>query len=427
VNPVLKKGLKIMLFLLVFLYLSPHSYANKILIHMELSQTDHLKAYGVAYWVLEQGHNVEWLLNYRGGSFMTDFYEEIADECRLRGVAFEEIDLSRAASVYKEIEENNMEVVLLEKAPAIAIYTPPNKEPWDDAVTLALTYAEISYTTLWDEQVLKGELEKYDWLHLHHEDFTGQYGKFYGPYRNALWYKQEQLTCELTAKKLGFRKVSDEKKVVARATKDYMAKGGFVFAMCSATETTDIALSAENVDIVPEELDGDPFDPDCQSRLDYSKTLAFTNFKVSLDAYKYEHSNIDTTPDKTAAQLGLEADYFTLFDFSAKLDPVPSMLVQNHVSVVKGFMGQTTAFRKSLVKKYVTILGETEGKDEVKYIHGNYGRGTWTFYGGHDPEDYTHRIGDPPTDLSLHRNSPGYRLILNNVLFPAAKKKERKT
>jgi hypothetical protein len=423
----LKITFRIFIFLTFFLSLFLNSYADKLLVYMDLAQTDHLKAYGVAYWVLEQGHNVEWLLNYRGGSFMIDFYEEMADVCRLRGVAFDQIDLSQAASIYKEIEENNMEVVLLEKAPAIAIYTPPNKEPWDDAVTLALTYAEIPYTTLWDEEVLRGELEKYDWLHLHHEDFTGQYGKFYGSYRDALWYKQEQLTCELMAKKLGFRKVSDEKKVVARAIKDYMAKGGFVFAMCSATETMDIALAAENVDIVPEELDGDPVDPDCQNKLDYSKTLAFTDFKVSIDAYKYEHSTIDTTPDKTAARLGLEADYFTLFDFSAKLDPVPSMLVQNHVSVVQGFMGQTTAFRKSLVKKYVTILGETEGRDEVKYIHGNYGRGTWTFFGGHDPEDYQHMVEDPPTDLSLHKSSPGYRLILNNILFPAAKKKERKT
>lgn len=422
-----KNIFKTVIFLFLLLCLSSNSYADKILIYMDLSQTDHLKAYGVAYWALEHGHNVEWLLNYRGGSFMLDSYEEIADLCRLRGVAFDQIDLTQAASIYKEIEENNMDVVLLEKAPAIAIYTPPNKEPWDDAVTLALTYAEIPYTTLWDEEVLKGELEKYDWLHLHHEDFTGQYGKFYGAYRNALWYKQEQLTCELMAKKLGFRKVPDEKKVVARAIKDYMAKGGFVFAMCSATETMDIALAAEDVDIVPEELDGDPVDPDCQSKLDYSKTLAFTDFEVSTNAYEYRHSTIDTTPDKVAARLGLEADYFTLFDFSAKLDPVPSMLVQNHVSVVQGFMGQTTAFRKSLVKKYVTILGETEGRDEVKYIHGNFGRGTWTFYGGHDPEDYEHRVEDPPTDLSLHKSSPGYRLILNNILFPAAKKKERKT
>lgn len=415
------------IFSILILFFFSLSYAEKILIYMDLGQTEHLKAYGVAYWTLEQGYDVEWLLNYRGGSFMTDFYEEVADNCRLRGVAFSVIGLSSTASIYKEIEENNMEVVLLEKAPAIAIYTPPNKEPWDDAVTLALAYAEIPYTTLWDEEVLRGELEKYDWLHLHHEDFTGQYGKFYRSFRNALWYKQDVATSELMAKKWGFRKVPEEKKTVARAIKDYVAKGGFVFAMCSATETMDIALSAEGVDIVPQELDGDPVDPDCQERLDYSKTFAFTDFQVSIDAYKYEHSNIDTGPDKIAARLGLESDYFTLFDFSAKLDPVPTMLVQNHVSVVKGFMGQNTAFRKSLLKKYVTILGETEGKDEVKYIHGNFGRGTWTFYGGHDPEDYQHMVGDPPTDLSLHKSSPGYRLILNNILFPAAKKKERKT
>ncbi len=420
--------IKKIIFILSFLLLPfSLSHADKILIYMDLGQTDHLRAYGVAYWVLEQGQNVEWLLNYRGGSFLTDHSEAVADLCRLRGVSFSVIDLSQAGSIYRQIEENNMEMVLLEKAPAIAIYTPPNKEPWDDAVTLALTYAEIPYTTLWDEEVLRGELEKYDWLHLHHEDFTGQYGKFYGSFRNALWYKQEVATCELMAHKLGFRKVSEEKGMVARAIKDYMARGGFVFAMCSAPETMDIALAAEGVDIVPQELDGDPVDPDCQERLDYSKCLAFTDFQVSTDAYKYEHSGIDTSPDKVAARMGLESDYFTLFDFSAKLDPVPTMLVQNHVSVVKGFMGQTTGFRKSLLKNYVTIMGETEGKDEVKYIHGNLGRGTWTFYGGHDPEDYQHMVGDPPTDLSLHNNSPGYRLILNNILFPAAKKKERKT
>lgn len=415
--------------LICLLVLCTHSLSrgDKILIHMDLGQTDHLKAYGVAFWTLEQGENVEWLLNYRGGSFMADYREEIADLCRLRGVTFSVVDLSQAASIYKEIEENNMEVVLLEKAPAIAIYTPPNKEPWDDAVTLALTYAEIPYTTLWDEEVLMGELDKYDWLHLHHEDFTGQYGKFYRSYRNALWYKQEVATCELMAKKLGYRKVSEEKKVVARAIKDYVGRGGFLFAMCSATETLDIAFAAQGVDIVPQELDGDPMDPDCQERLDYSKCVAFTDFEVSMDAYKYEHSNIDTGPDKVAARMGLESDYFTLFDFSAKLDPVPTMLVQNHVNVIKGFMGQNTAYRKSLLKNYVTIMGETEGKDEVKYIHGNLGRGTWTFYGGHDPEDYQHMVGDPPTDLTLHKNSPGYRLILNNILFPAAKKKERKT
>lgn len=415
------------LFFSLLFFLFSSSYGEKILIQMDLAQADHLKAYGVAFWALEQGYEVEWLLNYRGGSFMADYREEMADICRIKGISFSVIDFNQTAAIYKEIEENNMEVVLLEKAPAIAIYTPPNKEPWDDAVTLALTYAEIPYKTLWDEEVLRGELENFDWLHLHHEDFTGQYGKFYRSYRNALWYKQEVTTCELMAKKLGYKKVSDEKKVVARAIKDYMGRGGFVFAMCSATETLDIALSAEDADIVPQELDGDPMDPDYQSRLDYSQCLAFTDFAVSPDAYMYEHSNIDTGPEKAAARMGLEADYFTLFDFSAKLDPVPTMLVQNHVSVVKGFMGQNTAFRKSLLKKYVTIMGETEGKDEVKYVHGNFGRGTWTFYGGHDPEDYEHMVGDPPTELNLHKNSPGYRLILNNILFPAAKKKERKT
>lgn len=394
---------------------------------MDLSQTDHLKAYGVAYWCLKQGYNVEWLLNYRAGSFMADYREDIADRCRLQGVSFEKIDLAQAGGIYKEIEENNMDVVLLEKAPAIAVYVPPNKEPWDDAVRLALAYAEIPYKTLWDEEVLKGELEKYDWLHLHHEDFTGQYGKFYGSFRNEPWYKEEQAICEVTAKRLGFKKVSEEKKAISKAIKDYVARGGFLFAMCSAPETMDIALSAENTDIVPQPFDGDPPDPDCQKKLDYTKTFAFTDFSVSLDPMEYRHSDIDTYLDRLMWGLDAQNDYFTLFDFSAKLDPVPSMLVQDHVNVVRGFMGQTTAFRKSLLKKYVTILGEVEGVDEVRYIHGNFGRGTFTFLGGHDPEDYEHRVGDPPTELSLHKSSPGYRLILNNILFPAAKKKERKT
>lgn len=413
--------------LILFLFLTPSLRADKLLIHMDLKQTDHLKAYGVAYWCLQQGYNTEWLLNYRGGSFMTEADELIADHCRVQGVSFEKVSPRDVGVIYQEIEKANMEVVLLEKPPEIAVYTPPNKEPWDDAVTLALTYAEIPYSTLWDEEVLGGELEKYDWLHLHHEDFTGQYGKFYGTYGNTMWYKQEQATCEAMAKKLGYKKVSDEKKMVALATKDYITRGGFVFAMCSAGETMDIALSAQNVDIVPQEFDGDPPDPDCQDKLDFSQAVAFTDFTISLEPLAYEHSSIDTSPDKLSVMNIPGADYFTLFDFSAKLDPVPTMLVQNHVNVVNGFMGQTTGFRKPLVKKYVIILGETEGKDEVKYLHGNFGRGTFTFYGGHDPEDYKHRIGDPPTDLNLHKNSPGYRLILNNILFPAAKKKERKT
>ncbi|MDH4223348.1 MAG: asparagine synthetase B [candidate division Zixibacteria bacterium] len=423
-----KKSFIPILFLFLILLLFPfNSEAQKLLIPMDFSQKDHLKAYGVAYWCLRQGYTVEWLLNYRSGSFIADYREEIADRCRLQGVTFENINLASAGSIYQEIEENNMEVVLLEKAPAIAVYVPPTKEPWDDAVRLALAYAEIPYKTLWDVEVLKGELEKYDWLHLHHEDFTGQYGKFYANFRNELWYREEQRICKETARSLGFDKVSEEKKTVARVIKDYVARGGFLFAVCSAPETIDIALSAEKVDIVPREFDGDPPDVDCQNKLDYSRTFAFTDFTLSLNPMEYRHSDIDTQPDRLFWGIDARNDYFTLFDFSAKLDPVPSMLVQNHVNVVAGFMGQTTAFRKSLLKKYVTILAEVEGVDEVRYIHGNFGRGTFTFLSGHDPEDYEHRVGDPPTDLNLHKNSPGYRLILNNILFPAAKKKERKT
>jgi len=401
--------------------------ADRILIPMDLKQTDHLKAYGVAYWTLTQGLNVDWLLNYRGGSFLCPAAPAIAETCVVRGVVYQTISEPEANAIYTEIERENMEVVLLEKAPSIAIYAPPNKQPWDDAVMLALTYAQIPYATLWDEEVLGGELERYDWVHLHHEDFTGQYGRFYASYRDALWYKQEVEVNEAMARRLGYRKVSEEKKTVARAIRDYVAGGGFLFAMCSATETLDIGLAAEKTDIVPAEFDGDPDDPDCQKRLDYTLAMAFENFVVSLDPYEYAHSDIDTTPNRRSSRFGPQGDYFTLFDFSAKLDPIPAMLVQCHVPVVDGFMGQTTAFRKNLVKKYVTILAESEGQNEVRYLHGNFGRGTFTFYGGHDPEDYQHFLYDPATDLTLHKSSPGYRLILNNVLFPAARKKERKT
>ncbi len=401
--------------------------AQKILIFMDDQQSDHLRAYGVAYWTLQQGQKVEWLLNYRGGSFLTNQSTAIEDRCNLQGVSHSVIDLSQAGAIYQEIEENNMEVVVLEKVPKVGVYVPPNKEPWDDAVRLALEYAEIPYQTIWDEEVLKGEIYKFDWLHLHHEDFTGQYGKFYGQFRNAPWYQEEVAMNEALAAKLGFKKVSEMKKNVARIIKNYVGQGGFLFAVCSAPETFDLALAAEKIDIVPQELDGDPADPDCQAKLDYSQCLAFTDFTLSLNALEYRHSSIDMTEDKLMMGLGPGEDYFTLFEFSAKLDPVPAMLVQDHTSVVKGFMGQTTGFRKSEVKKFVTILGETKGIDEVKYLHGNYGKGTFTFLGGHDPEDYQHSVGDPPTDLRLHKNSPGYRLILNNVLFPAAQKKERKT
>jgi hypothetical protein len=409
-----------------FLFSTP-TQAQKILIHMDLKQTDHLKAYGVAYWALERGINVEWLLNYRGGSFMTDFYPEVERQLRLRGVAFSVVGPADVAQIYATIEAGNMDVVLLEKAPKIAVYTPPNKQVWDDAVTLALTYAEVPYETLWDDEVLRGDLEKYDWLHLHHEDFTGQYGKFYANFRNQPWYIEEVMKNEEVARRNGFSKVSELKKAVARAIRDYVVRGGFMFAMCSATDTIDLALATENTDIVPAVFDGDPPDPDYKSKLDYSKTLAFRDFTAELNPLVYEHSNIDVPPSNMPRLRSAEADYFTLFEFSAKWDPVPTMLTQNHVSVVKGFMGQTTGFRRSLIKKSVVILGEVEGTEEVKYIHGNLGRGTFTFYGGHDPEDYQHFVYDPPTQLSLHKNSPGYRLILNNILFPAAKKKKRKT
>lgn len=401
----------------------------KLLIPMDLKQTDHLKSYGIAYWVLERHGEVDWLLNYRGGSFMCDYSELLASECRIRGVLFEALSSSQAMAIYAEVQrpDNNEDVERLEKAPKIAVYVPPNFKPWDDAVTLALEYAEIPYTKIWDDEVLSGKLAQYDWLHLHHEDFTGQYGKFYANYRNAQWYIEQQLMYEKEAHKLGFKKVSEEKKAVARAIKDYVGNGGFLFAMCSATDSFDIALAAENDDICDVMYDGDPPDPHAQQKLDFSKTLAFQNFKLVMDPLRYEYSDIDIPPSDPPPIRDPSTDYFTLFQFSAKYDPVPTMLTQDHVSIVKGFMGQTTAFKKSLIKPTVTILAEREGTQEVKYIHGNYGRGTFTFYGGHDPEDYQHNVGDPPTDLSLHKNSPGYRLILNNVLFPAAKKKQQKT
>ena len=401
----------------------------KLLIPMDLKQTDHLKSYGIAYWVLERHGEVDWLLNYRGGSFMCDYSELLASECRIRGVLFEALSSSQAMAIYAEVQrpDNNEDVERLEKAPKIAVYVPPNFKPWDDAVTLALEYAEIPYTKIWDDEVLSGKLAQYDWLHLHHEDFTGQYGKFYANYRNAQWYIEQQLMYEKEAHKLGFKKVSEEKKAVARAIKDYVGNGGFLFAMCSATDSFDIALATENDDICDVMYDGDPPDPHAQQKLDFSKTLAFQNFKLVMDPLRYEYSDIDIPPSDPPPIRDPSTDYFTLFQFSAKYDPVPTMLTQDHVSIVKGFMGQTTAFKKSLIKPTVTILAEREGTQEVKYIHGNYGRGTFTFYGGHDPEDYQHNVGDPPTDLSLHKNSPGYRLILNNVLFPAAKKKQQKT
>ncbi len=419
---------KILVTLLVVLCLPLAAFAQqKLLIPMDLEQRDHLKAYGVAYWTLKQGINVEWLLNYRGGSFLTDYHEGIARECRVRGVTFQRVASGQVTSIYATIEENNMDMVMLEKAPEIAIYTPPNKRPWDDAVTLALTYAEIDYETLWDEEVLDGKLSEYDWLHLHHEDFTGQYGKFYKNYHTAPWYQEQQMKYEAMADRLGFPSVSVQKKTVARQIREYVAGGGFLFAMCSATDSYDIALAAQGVDIAASIYDGTPQDPNAQSKLDFSSTLAFENFSLETDPLVYEYSNIDIPPSYSAPIRGAEGDYFTLFEFSAKYDPVPTMLTQNHVAVVKDFMGQTTSFKREFIKDDVVIMGEFEGTQRVKYIHGNAGNGTFTFLGGHDPEDFQHFVGDPPTQLSLHKNSPGYRLILNNILFPAAKKQKRKT
>ncbi len=414
---------------LAFLLISPLSAiaAPKLLIQMDLTQRDHLKAYGVAYWTVKQGGKAEWLLNYRSGSFLCDHYTQLERLCRIRGVSFELVDGAQVAKIYAEIEDSNMEVVPLEKAPRIAVYAPEGYEPWDDAVMLALTYAEIPYDQIYDDEVLKGQLNEYDWLHLHHEDFTGQYGKFFASYKNAAWYQENKRKNEARAARWGLPSVSEMKKAIAREIKLYVQKGGFLFAMCSGTDSFDIALSAEGVDIVDTPYDGDSPDPDAQRRIDYSKCLAFYNFKLITNPKIYEFSDIDMTRDSGRGNKGEAGDYFTLFEFSAKYDPVPTMLTQDHTSVVKGFMGQTTSYRRSLVKPSVTIMGEYEGRDEVKYIHSNYGKGFWTFYGGHDPEDYRHFVGDPPTNLELHRNSPGYRLILNNVLFPAAKKKKLKT
>jgi len=401
--------------------------AASILIPMDETQTDHLKAYGVTFKALQKGVHADWLLNYRGGSFLIDQSAEVVEWCLIMGVSYEQVTSGQVADIMRRIEVENMERVELEKAPAIAVYSPPSSQPWDDAVTLALSYAEIEYRLIWDEEVLSGVLEEYDWLHCHHEDFTGQYGKFYASFRNQLWYLADVKTNEEMAAKLGYSKVSDMKLDVAQTIYDYVRRGGFLFSMCSAPETIDIALAASEVDIVPAEFDGDPVDPGAAERLDYSRTFAFENFTPDFNPMMYRHSNIDTYPDRLVRFIDERDDWFFLFDFAAKLDPVPTMLSQCHTNTVNGFMGQSTAWRKSLLKKHVTILGMPDNYDEVRYIHGNLGNGTFTFLSGHDPEDYRHMVHDPPTELELHKHSPGYRLILNNVLFPAAKRKERKT
>ncbi len=420
----LKRFFAFSLFFLSPFFLVAQQY---VLIPMDASQTNHLKAYGVVFNHITDGNTAQWLLNYRGGSFLATIENDIVRKSRLRNVQVETISSSEASRIITQVESNssNTSVVNLEKAPKIAVYTPDQALPWDDAVTLALTYAEVEYDKIWDVEVLEGKLDEYDWLHLHHEDFTGQYGKFWYTYRNMPWYIAQVKQMEAMAAELGYSSVSEQKKEVARTIKRYVGNGGFLFAMCSGTDTFDIALAAEGVDIAPEQFDGDPADPNAQQQIDYSKTLAFEDFELVMNPSEYEHADIDVSP--TINRVDQSLDFFTLFEFSAKWDPVPTMLTQNHVSSVRGFYGQTTAFQKDKVKSSVVILGETPGREQVKYIHGNYGRGTFTFYAGHDPEDYTHRVNDPPTDLALHPSSPGYRLILNNILFPAAKKKKKKT
>jgi len=417
---------KSLVYIFIFL-LSFTAKASFILLPMdETTQQNHLKAYGITYWCLSRDYKASWLLNYRGGSFLLPDAEEIRKECQIRGVSFEILSDSEEASILNEISSpsQNMESVILEKAPKIAVYTPKGKQPWDDAVTLVLTYAEIPFTPIYDEEVLSDQLLLYDWLHLHHEDFTGQYGKFYAAYKNTPWYIDQKRDAEALASKLGFAKVSQEKGAVAKKIRDFVIGGGFMFAMCSATDSFDIALSADGVDICEAMFDGDPSDSNYQSKLNYGNSFAFKDFTLERRPEQYEFSDIDMTLKR---KIPVEKDYFSLMEFSAKWDPIPSMLCQNHTQLVKGFMGQTTAFDSALIKSNILIMGSCELNGEARYIHGEKGKGMFTFFGGHDPEDFQHQVGDPPTVLDLHPNSPGYRLILNNVLFPAAKKKKLKT
>lgn len=410
---------------LFFIFFQVYTFGSQLMIPMDKQQKNHLKAYGVAYWILENNATIEWLLNYRGGSFMFGHSTRIEEELIIRGISYEVITEGQANSIRSQIAnpDVNQEIIQLEKVPKIAVYTPKGKQPWDDAVTMVLEYAEIPYDKIYDSAIVMGVLPKYDWLHLHHEDFTGQYGKFYANYKNASWYNEQVADAEADAKMLGFKKVSKLKLAVANNLKNFVLGGGFLFTMCSGTDSFDIALSAHSTDICEEMFDGDGADPNCQQKLDYNNTFAFHNFQLEQNPYVYEYSNIDGTPLHKNESL----DKFTLFEFSAKWDVIPTMLTQCHTDILNDFMGQTTDFKKDFIKSNVLILGENKALGTAKYVHGEMGQGTWTFYGGHDPEDYEHRVMDPPTDLSLHPNSPGYRLILNNILFPAAKKKKRKT
>lgn len=418
---------KIIITLCTFFLMVFHANANEILIPMDESQSNHLKAYGIAFWVLERETSVEWLLNYRGGSFMMPYTSKFEDECVIRNVSYQVISSAQANQIRNEIRSpsSNADVMQLDKAPKVAVYSPKSKQPWDDAVTLVMSYAEIPYDIIFDTEVLQGELVNYDWLHLHHEDFTGQYGKFYRSFKDFPWYQDMVREYEDVAKNFGYKKVSQMKLGVVKTIKEFVAGGGFLFAMCSATETFDIALAAQNVDFIERMYDGDGADPKANDKLDFTQTFAFENFRLKMDPVEYAYSNIDNKQIERG--LSERNDFFSLFQFSAKWDPIPTMLTQNHQRIIKGFMGQSTAYKKSMVKSDVVILGETKDIDEARYLHGEFGKGFWTFYGGHDPEDYQHFVGEEPTDMNLFPNSPGYRLILNNLLFPAAKKKNLKT
>jgi hypothetical protein len=418
---------KLISYILFSIIFCQNALATKIFIPMdEVNQKNHLKAYGLAYYVLTRNEKVDWLLNFKSGSFAFDYAPELEKECKIRDISYEVTPEAKYTAILEQISDPdvNMDLIRLEKPPKIAVYTPDGKMPWDDAVTMVLTYAEIPFDKVYDDELLEDKLVKYDWLHLHHEDFTGQYGKFYAAYHTADWYMNDVAKNEAMAKKHGFAKVSQLKLAIAKKIKEFVIGSGYLFAMCSATDSYDIALTAEGTDICDKMYDGDAQNPNAQNDLDYNKALAFKDFKLVTNPYEYEYSDIDAT---TSRKVPLNSDYFTLFTFSAKFDPIPSMLCQNHTTTVKGFMGQTTSFKNRLLKSSSLTMGENKSAGEARYIHGELGKGTWTFYGGHDPEDYQHQVGDPPTDLSLHPNSPGYRLILNNVLFPAAKKKPQKT
>lgn len=409
----------------LFILFSASIHAGWLLIPMDGSQSNHLRAYGVVFRILKQGYNCRWLLNYRGGSFLVPDNSYSRRSALLSGVRIKSLPPGGYTALQAYIKSRDMNNMLLEKAPRLAVYVPPGQDPWDDAVTLVLKYAGIPYKKIYDPQVLAGDLDRYDWLHIHHEDFTGQYGKFYAFYRHRSWYKQKVRTFRRSAAAAGYSSVAAHKLAVAKKIRSFVAGGGFLFAMCSATETLDIALAANGLDIVPALIDGTPMSANAQKRLDFSRCFAFHKFRIETSAYRYSHSNIDINVRKLG--LNLRRDSFTLFPFSARIDPLPAMLVQNHTRIVSGFLGQTSAYRKGVIKKGITVLGSTPGTDRIRYIHGVLGKGFFSFYSGHDPEDYQHFIGDPPTNLDNYPHSAGYRLILNNILFPVAEKKERKT